>query len=68
MKKCEYRCNRCFIIEERWIHSSQRAFNSVPCHKCGGLALRLPWSKFKENIFEDFDIFEDFEKKRDNLN
>jgi hypothetical protein len=54
MKRIEYRCNRCLIIEERWAANSEKQLNSVPCHKCGGLALRIPWSESKDRIFEDF--------------
>ena len=61
MNKYEYRCNRCLVIEERWLLNSNKPSNSIPCHKCGGLALRLPWSKSKE------DVFEDFTKQRDNF-
>ena len=54
MNRYEYRCNRCLVIEERWLVNSDKPSNSIPCHKCGGLALRLPWSKSKRNVFEDF--------------
>jgi Zn finger protein HypA/HybF involved in hydrogenase expression len=53
MKKLEYRCSRCLIIEERWATISVEKFNSVPCPKCGGLALRIPWSESKDKVFED---------------
>jgi len=59
MKKLEYRCNRCLIIEERWAFNTNEQFNSVPCHICGGLALKIPWSKSKDRIFEDFDKYRD---------
>jgi hypothetical protein len=43
------------IIEERWIFSaSQQPTNSTPCHKCGGLAIRLPIGKWKDKVFRDF--------------
>jgi hypothetical protein len=61
MKKIEYRCNRCLIIEEKWYPSSSKPFHSIPCHKCGGLALRLPWSKHKEAVFKGF------KEQRDNF-
>jgi DNA-directed RNA polymerase subunit RPC12/RpoP len=54
MNKYEYRCNRCLVIEERWLIKSDKPSNSIPCHKCGGLALRLPWSQSKRDVFEDF--------------
>jgi hypothetical protein len=54
MNKIEYRCNRCLLIEERWLTNSNKHSNSIPCHKCGGLALKLPWSKSKREVFKDF--------------
>jgi hypothetical protein len=54
MRKYEYRCNRCFIIEERWLLNSKKPINSIPCHKCGGLAIRLPLRKYKGKVFYDF--------------
>ena len=54
MKKIEYRCNRCLIIEERFLLNSQKPDNTAACHKCGGLAIRLPLNKWKDKIFEDF--------------
>jgi 3-methyladenine DNA glycosylase AlkC len=55
MNKIEYRCNRCLVIEERWLLKSNKSFNSIPCHKCEGLALRLPWSKSIDKVFDDFE-------------
>ena len=54
MNKYEYRCNRCLVLEEKWLFKSNKPSNSIPCQKCGGLALRLPWSKSKEDVFKDF--------------
>jgi hypothetical protein len=54
MKKFEYRCNRCLIIEDRWLFNSEKPTNSIPCHKCGELAIRLPLEKWKDNVFNDF--------------
>lgn len=53
MTKYEYRCNRCLIIEEKWYSKSYDPADSVPCQKCGGLALRIPWSKLDEVTFEN---------------
>jgi hypothetical protein len=55
MEKYEYRCNRCFIIEERWLLISKKPTTSIPCHKCGGLAIRLPMGKWKDKVFDDFE-------------
>jgi len=54
MKKYEYRCEKCMIIEERWVLYSDKPSNRVLCHKCDGLALRLPWPKSQKDVFEDF--------------
>ena len=54
MKKIEYRCNRCLIIEEKFLLNSQKPNNTATCHKCGGLAIRIPFNKWKDKIFEDF--------------
>ena len=61
MNKYEYRCSGCLVTEERWLLKSDKPTNSIPCHECGGLALRLPWSKSKR------DVFEDFKQERDNF-
>ncbi|UCD81905.1 MAG: hypothetical protein JSW26_10900 [Desulfobacterales bacterium] len=53
MNKYEYRCNRCLIIEEKYYYSSKDPSISVPCQKCGGLALRIPWSESIDYIFEE---------------
>jgi len=42
MNRYQYRCNRCLIIEDEWVHNGNLPSNSVPCHKCGGVANRLP--------------------------
>ena len=54
MNKYEYRCNRCLIIEERWFTRFEKPLNSIPCHKCGGFAVRLPWEKWKKHVFKDY--------------
>jgi len=38
------------VIEERWFLRFRKPINSIPCPKCGGLAVRLPWQKWKEHI------------------
>jgi hypothetical protein len=51
MKKYEYRCNRCMIIEDRLLHGGVEPLCSVACSKCGGLAIRLPVSGSIECVF-----------------
>jgi hypothetical protein len=51
MKKYEYRCNRCMIIEDRWLRGGVEPLCSVACSKCGGLAIRLPVSSSIECVF-----------------
>ncbi len=53
MKKYEYRCNRCLIIEEKWYSKSYDPSIDIPCQKCGGLAIRIPWSKTHEFTIEN---------------
>lgn len=55
MTKYEYRCNRCLIIQEKWYSKTYDPSVSVPCQKCGGLALRIPWSQSNEFSVEDFE-------------
>jgi hypothetical protein len=55
MEKYEYRCNRCFIIEERWLINSKKPTTSIPCYKCGGLAIRLPLEKWKDKVFDELE-------------
>ena len=52
MKKYEYRCDECMIIEERWILYAGNPPNSIFCHKCDGLALRHPRPKSKQKVNE----------------
>jgi rRNA maturation endonuclease Nob1 len=54
MNKYEYRCNRCLIIEERWLFNNEKPRNTTFCQKCGGLAIRHPFKKWKNKVFEDF--------------
>jgi hypothetical protein len=51
MKKYEYRCNRCMILEDRWLHGGVEPLCSVACSKCGGLAIRLPVSGSIDCVF-----------------
>jgi hypothetical protein len=36
MKRCQYRCNKCLVIEERFIFGGQEPLLTVPCSRCGG--------------------------------
>ena len=53
MKKHEYRCNRCLIIENKWISEGLKPLCSVACSKCGGLAIKLPVSESIDNLFKE---------------
>ncbi len=53
MKRLEYRCDKCLIIEEKWYVNSHQPSNSVLCHLCGGPALRIPLSTATDCHFED---------------
>jgi hypothetical protein len=52
MKKHQYRCNRCLIIEERVLWAGMAPLSSVPCSRCGGLAIRLPAAESVAQLFE----------------
>ena len=52
MKKYEYRCDKCMIIEERWILGTAKPSNYIFCYKCGSEALRHPCPKSQENILK----------------
>ncbi len=56
MQKYEYRCQRCMIIEERWILNKSMHTESVPCRKCGGEAEKIiSGSNFKVNDYNQND-------------
>lgn len=55
MQKYEYRCNRCMVIEQKWILNSSKPTESVPCGKCGGSAERIiTYSNLEVNEYKDF--------------
>ena len=35
MRKVEYRCNHCMIIESKCLLNSDRSFDYITCRKCG---------------------------------
>ncbi len=35
MRKAEYRCNHCMIVESKWLMSNDRASDHIICPKCG---------------------------------
>ena len=53
LKKHEYRCNRCLIIENKWISEGLKPLCSIACSKCGGLAIKLPVSDSIDNLFKE---------------
>lgn len=53
MKRHQYRCNTCLILEERWLREGVEPFFAVPCPKCAGLAIKLPTSDSMSKIFAD---------------
>jgi hypothetical protein len=52
MKKYEYRCDKCMIIEEIWILGTGKPSNYIFCYKCGSEALRHPCPKSQENVLK----------------
>jgi hypothetical protein len=53
VKKHQYRCNRCLIIENRVLREGLVPLCSVPCPQCGGLALKLPVGESVAALFKD---------------
>lgn len=53
MKRHQYRCNTCLILEERWLREGVEPFFAVPCPKCAGLAIKLPTSDSMGRIFAE---------------
>jgi hypothetical protein len=41
MKKVDYRCNRCMIVESRWLSNTARSFEYITCSGCGGESVRI---------------------------
>ena len=35
MRKVEYRCNHCMIVEAKWLLNSDRQSDYISCRKCG---------------------------------
>lgn len=35
MRKVEYRCNHCMIVESKWLLNSDRQSDYITCRKCG---------------------------------
>ena len=35
MRKVEYRCNHCMIVESKCLLNSDRSFDYITCRKCG---------------------------------
>ena len=47
MKRYQYRCDRCLVLEERLLFSGQEPLYTVPCPKCGGPAVAISDSDSK---------------------
>ena len=35
MRKVEYRCNHCMIVESKWLLNSDSSTEVITCRKCG---------------------------------
>lgn len=57
MKRLEYRCEKCMIIEERWYINSHKPTSGVTCHLCGGVASKIPLSNSNETIAQEGFIY-----------
>jgi hypothetical protein len=53
VKKHQYRCNRCLTIEDRVLREELAPLCSVPCSRCGGLAIKLPVAESVAALFAD---------------
>jgi len=41
MRKAEYRCYRCMIVESKWLLNNTKSPDTIICSKCGGEAKRI---------------------------
>ena len=41
MKKVDYRCYRCMIVESKWLFNNAKLTDYTTCSKCGGESKRI---------------------------
>jgi len=41
MKKVDYRCYRCMIVESKWLLNNVKSADYTTCSKCGGESKRI---------------------------
>ena len=41
MKKVDYRCYRCMIVESKWLLNNVKSADYIACNKCGGHSKRI---------------------------
>ena len=41
MKKVDYRCYRCMIVESKWLLNNAKSVDYTTCSKCGGESKRI---------------------------
>jgi hypothetical protein len=51
-----YRCNRCLAVLHEHLYETAKSNYIVPCSKCSGLAVKIPGSYYKEEIFNGHEI------------
>jgi hypothetical protein len=51
-----YRCNRCLAVLHEHLYEAAKSNYIVPCSKCSGLAVKIPGSHYKEEIFNGHEI------------
>jgi len=60
MKRVEYRCDRCMIVESKWLRDSVRATEYIACFKCGRESKRIS----TESIFQSRNVDDHIFNKR----
>ena len=51
-----YRCNRCLAVLHEHLNEAAKANYILPCSKCSGLAVKIPASYYKDEIFNGHEI------------
>ena len=41
MREVEYRCNRCMIVESKWLLNNDQSTDHIVCRKCGLESMRI---------------------------
>lgn len=55
MRKAEYRCNHCMIVESKWFMNDERSVENIACRICGLEANKIDTDEFSRPIYTAFD-------------